>query len=116
MRALIVCVSVSHGNTRKVADAFAEELGARVVEPEQVRPEEVPRHEVVGFGSGIYYTRPHRRLLDLIDRLPDGGGTKVFTFATSGSSGLPGLRYTRSLDKALARRGYDVVDTFTCRG
>lgn len=116
MRALIVCVSVSHGNTRKVADALGHELGARVVEPEEVRPDEFPGHDLVGFGSGIYYARPHRRLRDLVDRLPDGGGTKAFTFATSGSSGLPGLRSTRALDKALARRGYDVIDTFTCRG
>lgn len=90
MRTLIVCVSVSHGNTRKVADALGEELGARVVEPEDVRPEDVPGHDLVGFGSGIFYMRPHRRLLDLVDRLPDGGGTKAFTFATSGSSGFPG--------------------------
>lgn len=116
MRTLIVCVSVSHGNTRKVADALGEELGARVVEPEDVRPEDVPGHDLVGFGSGIFYMRPHRRLLDLVDRLPDGGGTKAFTFATSGSSGFPGLPYTRSLDRALARRGYDVIDTFSCRG
>ncbi len=75
-----------------------------------MRPEEVPGHDLVGFGSGIYYMRPHRRLLDLVDRLHDGGGTEVFTFATSGSSGLPGLRYPRSLDKALERRGYEVVD------
>lgn len=116
MRALIVCVSVSHGNTRKVADVIGRELGARVVEPEQVRPEEVPGHDVVGFGSGVYYTRPHRRLLDLVDRLPDGGGTVVFTFATRGGPELPLLGPTRALDRALARRGYDVVGTFSCPG
>jgi len=36
MDGLIVCVSVSHRNTRKVADAMADVLDACVVEPEEV--------------------------------------------------------------------------------
>ena len=36
MNVLLVCVSVSHGNTRRVADVMAEVLGATVVEPEEV--------------------------------------------------------------------------------
>jgi hypothetical protein len=34
MKVLIVCVSVSNGNTRKVADAMADVLDARVIEPD----------------------------------------------------------------------------------
>ena len=38
MRSLIVCVSVSNGNTRRVAGVLAGELGGTVVEPEDVVP------------------------------------------------------------------------------
>lgn len=115
MRTLIVCVSVSHGNTRKVADALADELHAEVVEPEAVRPEDVAEHDLVGFGSGIYYARPHRRLVELLRRLPDGGGTPAFVFATSGRR-APWGGYTRPLERALRRRNYEVVGSFSCRG
>ena len=36
MKSLIVCVSISNGNTRRVADRIAEVLNAEVVEPEAV--------------------------------------------------------------------------------
>ena len=39
MKSLIVCVSTSHGNTRRIADRMAEVLDAEVVEPESVDPE-----------------------------------------------------------------------------
>jgi flavodoxin len=90
MKALIVCVSVSHGNTRRVADALADVLHATVVEPEEVDPDALADYDIVGFGSGIYYSSPHRRLRDLVDRLPDGGGAKAFVFATSGRRELWG--------------------------
>jgi flavodoxin len=34
MKSLIICVSKSHGNTRRVADRMAEVLDAEVVNPE----------------------------------------------------------------------------------
>jgi flavodoxin len=115
MKALIVCVSVSHGNTRRVADALADVLHATVVEPEEVDPDALADYDIVGFGSGIYYSSPHRRLRDLVDRLPDGGGAKAFVFATSGRRELWG-RFTRQLEKTLEQRNYDVLGTFICRG
>ena len=36
MKSLLICVSVSNGNTRRVADRMAEVLGAEVLEPEAV--------------------------------------------------------------------------------
>ncbi|NUP02231.1 MAG: flavodoxin, partial [Nonomuraea sp.] len=35
MKSLIVCTSVSHGNTRKVAEVIGEVLGASVMAPEE---------------------------------------------------------------------------------
>ena len=39
IKSLIICVSTSHGNTRRIADRMAEVLDAEVVEPESVDPE-----------------------------------------------------------------------------
>ena len=40
MKALLICVSVSRGNTRKVADVMASVLDSPVVEPEDVTVED----------------------------------------------------------------------------
>ncbi|NEC20964.1 hypothetical protein [Streptomyces parvus] len=41
MKAVIVCVPVSHGNTLRVADAMAQPLGAGIVSPEEADPREL---------------------------------------------------------------------------
>jgi flavodoxin len=67
MKSLIVCVSISQGNTRRVADRMAEVLHADVVEPEAVDPDALGDYDLVGFGSGIYFNMVHARF-----RLPAG--------------------------------------------
>ena len=62
MRSLVVCVSISHGNTRRVADRMAEVLAAQVVEPEAVDADKIADYDLVGFGSGIYFMAVHPRL------------------------------------------------------
>ena len=48
MKSLIICISTSHGNTRRVADRIAEVLHADVVEPEAVDPEMLSSEKEAG--------------------------------------------------------------------
>ncbi|NKY50719.1 flavodoxin family protein [Nocardia vermiculata] len=116
MKAIIVCVSVSHGNTRRIADTIGEVLDARVVEPEEVDPAELTGYDLVGFGSGIFNMNFHPRLRNLIRELPQQPSAPAFVFATSGFPEPPFRRYLRSLTTLLRRRGFDTIDTFHCRG
>ena len=116
MKSLIICVSVSHTNTRKIARAMAEVLDAEVVEPEDVDPTTIGDYDLVGFGSGIYFMAFHPRLRDLVRQLPQAVHRKAFVFCTSGSPEPPVWPYTRRLRDLLARKGYDVVGSFSCRG
>ena len=115
VEALVVCVSRSHGNTRRVADAIAGELGADVIEPEDVVPGELDRYDVVGFGSGIYFSTVDRRLRHLVDHLPRGDGRCAFTFSTSGTFLVP-WRGVSGMRNRLRDRGYHLVGDFNCRG
>ena len=113
MRALLVVVSVHHGNTRKIAEKMASELNAYVVEPEEIRPEEALEYDLLGLGSGIFFGRFHRRILDFVDRLPPGGGRKAFVFSTSG---LGQSSYNDFLGAILRNKDFRVVGSFACRG
>lgn len=115
MKSLIVCTSVSHGSTRRVANVIGDTLGATVVTPGEVDPAELAASDLVGFGSGIYTRKFHPDLLALVDSLEPVHGTKAFVFATSGfsDSGLTG--FSSGLADQLGRRGFDVVDRFSCR-
>ena len=116
MKTLMVCVSPSHGNTARVAQAIAEVLDAQIVEPEVVDAAAIAAADLVGFGSGIYGMRFHARLRDLVERLPPGEGKPVFVFATSGGPELPLIPFTGPLVGRLEAKGYDIVGRFTCRG
>ncbi|OCC12589.1 flavodoxin family protein [Streptomyces sp. PTY087I2] len=120
MKAVIVCVSVSHGNTLRVADAMAQPLGARVVSPEEADPGELAAAYLVGFGSGVFYGRLHPRLTAFVSALPTGPrtggkGAHAFVFASSGLPETPVMPFTRPLVRLLEGKGFDVAGTFSCR-
>ncbi|MFD0416892.1 flavodoxin family protein [Streptomyces sp. NPDC127108] len=114
MKAVIVCASVSHGNTRRVADCMAQVLGAKVVSPEQADLAELADADLVGFGSGVFYQRLHPRLIDFVKALPAGRG-RAFVFATSGLPELPLAPFSRPLAKLLEGKGFEVDGNFSCR-
>ncbi|WP_225726518.1 MULTISPECIES: flavodoxin family protein [unclassified Nocardia] len=110
MKALIVCVSVSHGNTRKVADVMGQVLQARVVEPEQVDIAELADYDLIGFGSGIFFQAFHPRLRQFVRSLPEAERGRAFVFTTSG---FPPV--FRPFVRLVERKGFEVADTFSCR-
>jgi len=116
MKTLIVCVSVSHGNTRKVAAAMAEALGAEVVEPEQVDAAALAESDLIGVGSGIYAMAFHRRIAAFVDSLPQVVDKRAFVYSTSGSRELRLWPYARRLARRLQAKGFEVTGTFSCRG
>ncbi|MGW2250079.1 flavodoxin family protein [Kitasatospora sp. NPDC001660] len=116
MKAIIVCASVSHGNTKRIADVMGQVLSAPVVEPEQVGAAELAAHDLVGFGSGIFSGRFHPRLRRFVHSLPGDGRAQAFVFATSGLPEPAFRPFTGPLVRLLAQKGFEVRDTFSCRG
>lgn len=116
MKALIVCVSVSNGNTRKVAEAMAEVLGAKVMEPEEVDDAAIEEADLIAVGSGIYAMSFHPRLRSFVDRLPEVTGKRAVVYWTSGAPEWSLLAYSKFVVRDLEEKGFDVPGTFSCRG
>lgn len=116
MKTLIVCVSVSHGNTGKIARAIGDELGAEVLEPEKVSPADLPAYDLVGLGSGVYAETFHPRLWRFVLSLPRSSGTPVFLFATSGGPEFWWRPAAWAFGRLLGAKGYRMVGTYYCRG
>lgn len=114
MKTVIVCASVSHGNTRRVADGLARVLDAKVVSPEQADLTELAAADLVGFGSGVFYGRLHPRLTDFVKALPARRG-RAFVVATSGLPEIPLMSFTRPLVQLLESKGFEVDESFSCR-
>ncbi|RSN27626.1 flavodoxin [Amycolatopsis sp. WAC 01416] len=116
MKVVIVCVSVSHGNTARIAEVLAGVLGARVVSPDEIDPADLDSCDLVGFGSGIFGMDFHPRLRRFVEELPSKQRRKAFVFTTSGLPEPRFRRYTRRLARLLGRKGFEVAGTFSCRG
>jgi len=114
----IFCVSIHHGNTLKIARTISEVLSAEILKPEDMDPADaVKRYDLIGLGSGIYYGRPHKLLLEFAERLPRASGKPVFIFSTSGLPKVPLLHdYHKPLIGVLRKRGFRIIGEFTCRG
>jgi flavodoxin len=97
-RTVILCDSVHHQNTAKIAQAIAEPLAAAVLEPEHATPIQLDQYDLIGFGSGVYFGRLHPALFAWLDKLPDKlpaeantSNKPAFIFSTSGLSFLAAL-------------------------
>ncbi|TCO60890.1 flavodoxin family protein [Actinocrispum wychmicini] len=116
MKAIIVCTSVSHGNTQRVAEVMGQVLRATVVAPDQVDVAGLASYDLVGFGSGIFLGAFHAQLREFVQALPQEPRHKAFVFATSGLPEARFQRFSRPLVRLVERKGFEVVDTFSCRG
>jgi len=121
VKSLVVVFSYHHGNTEKIAHTCAKVLGAEVITPQQVKPEEIAKFDLVGFGSGIYSATFDPSVLDLANRLPRAGTTKAFLFSTYGAPAFVANREFieknhQQIREKLQAKGYTVIGEFGCAG
>jgi flavodoxin len=69
LKALIIYISVHHGNTEKVAKVMANILDATLLQVRQADASMLEQYDLIGFGSGIYFGKHHESLSDFVDKL-----------------------------------------------
>ena len=115
MKTLVICFSYHHKNTAKIALVFAGALNAEIKTPPEVDPNGLSEYDLIGFGSGIYFGKHHKSLLDLADKLPQVTDKKAFIFSTSGRTGNTS-KFHKQLREKLQSKGFTIVGEFNCAG
>jgi flavodoxin len=113
MKTLIVYTSVHHQNTENVAKVMAEELEADLVPTMKAQPGMLAGYDLVGFGSGIYFMKHHKTLLQFAETLPAVAEKRAFIFSTSGDGKK---KHHAALKEKLVNRGFSIMDEFSCKG
>ncbi|HEU65756.1 MAG TPA: flavodoxin [Chloroflexi bacterium] len=117
MKTLIIYVSVHHGNTEKIARVMANILDVCLLQVEQADASILEQYDLIGFGSGIYFGKHHKSLLNFVDKLSMTINKKAFVFSTSGLRKLSFVHnFDKPLRKKLQRKGFDIIGEFSCRG
>lgn len=124
-KSLIVLYSYHHHNTEKIAKVFAKVLDSDIKWPKDVNPEEIQKYDLVGFGSGIYSSKHHESIIELVDKLSEEKDKKTFIFSTCGVPVVIGGQKTLDdyavkahslLREKLKAKGYQIVDEFIYAG
>ena len=116
MKTLIIYQSIHHGNTEKIAKVMAHVLEAKLVRPQELDISTVAEYDLIGFGSGIYWGKHHKSLLDMVDKLPSQKNKKAFIFSTSGV-GKKGMDKNHKLIREkLTRKELIIIGESSCPG
>jgi flavodoxin len=115
MKTLIICFSYHHKNTEKITSVFAKTLEAEVKEPSEVDPNTLSDYDLIGFGSGIYFGKHHKSLLEFVDKLSPATDKNAFLFSNSGQTGNESKLHKKLREK-LTSKGFGIVGEFNCAG
>jgi flavodoxin len=106
-----VLVDSRGGNTRKVADAIAEEMG---IKAKDVATSPADDAKVLFLGSGTYGGKPGDAMMKFVES-GDFSGRKIAIFGTSAS--LAGAqKMIDMMADALAKKGATILGNYHCRG
>ena len=111
MADISVLVFSRGGNTRKVADAIAEELGIKAGDVTASPPDDA---KILFLGSGTYGGKPGEAMTKFIESA-DFTGRKVAIFGTSGSS-AGSEKMIAGMADLLTRKGATILGSYHCRG
>ncbi|MCX6696446.1 MAG: flavodoxin [Methanoregula sp.] len=111
MTDIVVFVDSRGGNTKKVADAIAEELGIAVGDVKAPVPDDA---KILFLGSGTYGGKPGETMMKFIES-GNVTGRKVALFGTS-SSPAGSENMIAVMADALMKKGATILGNFQCRG
>lgn len=117
MKSVLIFVFSGTGNTEIIANLLRDHLIRRgcsvdIVLIEEVlkgqRTVELERYDLVGIGCQVIGFTAPPIVIQFIRRLPGGQGKKTFVFRTAGGVAPINYNASKSMIRALKRKGYDV--------
>ncbi len=112
MKILIIYNSIHNGNTEKIAQTMADAVDADLLKYNEVDGYNVLDYDLIGFGSGIYYGKPEKKIVEFISSLPIVKNKKAFVFTTSGKGSSD---YTEKLAQKVSENGFKIMGEFSCK-
>lgn len=112
MRTAVVYYSQHHGNTKKLIDAIAAKHDVTMIDATKQTTADLSEFDLVGFASGIYYSKFHKSVLQFAqNNLPEG--KKVFFLYTYGAKKNG---YTKAIREAVSGKNAQIQGEFGCLG
>lgn len=112
MKTAIVYYSQHHGNSKQFIDAIADKHEITMIDATQQPNPNLSGFDLIGFASGIYYSKFHKSVLKISEtNLP--AGSKVFFLYTYGAK-KDG--YTKAITEAVSKKNARILGEYGCFG
>ena len=112
MKTAIIYYSKHHGNTKKLLDAISAYAEITLIDASQTQRADLSGYDLIGFASGIYYSKFHKTVLQFAGQnLPEG--KNVFFLYTYGAEKKG---YTEAIGRAVTAKGAQVLGEYGCLG
>lgn len=112
MKTAIIYYSKHHGNTKKLIDEIAKKHDITAINILEEPNANLDRYDMVGFASGIYYSKFHKTLLKFAEEsLPQN--TKTFFLYTYGAEKAG---YTKAITEAVSKNNAQILGEYGCFG
>lgn len=112
MKSIIIYASTHHGDTRKVVEAIANECEVEVVDATKVHEKDLKSYDMIGFASGIFFTKFSEQVLNFA-RVNLPAGKDVFFIATAGN---PIQMNFNSISEVARDKNCNERGRFQCKG
>ena len=112
MKTAIIYYSKHHGNTKKLLDAIAMQGGVTLIEASGGPRIETSTYEMIGFASGIYYSKFHQSVLQFAEKNLQRD-MKVFFIYTCG---MKRKNYTDAIKLIADSKGARTLGIYGCLG
>lgn len=113
MKIILIVKSTHQQNTLKIAEAMSEVAPLTVVELDNAKNYNLSEYDIIGFGSGIYYGKHDKELIEFIEALTD---EPFYSFVVSTSGTNNYRKYSKPLVNLLESKNKTVLGIFGCKG
>lgn len=108
----IICESLYHNNTMKIAKAMAIRLNCRILSYYDAVSCDLSKYKVIGLGSGIFFGSHHPELVKIAGRLKKD--QTAFIFSTHGAPFVG--KYHNTIKDVLKKNEVSIAGEFSCKG
>jgi flavodoxin len=95
------------GNTKRLAEAIAEQIKAPIFSITSSEPSVVDAYDIIILGTPVEGSSPAKETLAFVERLPKTEGKKTILFCTYRLFG--NARTLKNIEKKLADKGYETI-------
>ena len=113
MKILVIISSTHMGNTRKIAEAMAENAPVTIAEIDSASDYDLRDYDIVGLGSGIYFGKHDAKIIEFAENLSDKSAPYMFVFSTSGTGNFD--KNNKPLIDLLKSKNKTVLGSFGCK-